>query len=67
MIRDAKHVGPRSKGQHEWFAIGSKHERNHCGGEITIVIGKTENAMQLNYTKYGEGAANCCIAAADES
>jgi len=46
----------------EWFNIGSKHKCDHCGGEITIVRGKTTDSMQHNCSMCGEGAAFCCVA-----
>lgn len=60
MIRDSKHAGPPSKGHEEWFTIGSKHQCDHCGGEITVVKGKTKDSMQHNCSMCGEGAAFCC-------
>jgi len=62
MIRNSKHVGPPSKGSEEWFTIGSKHQCDHCGGEITVVRGKTADSMQHNCSMCGEGAAFCCAA-----
>lgn len=59
-IREGRHVGPASKGHEEWFAVGSKHTCNECGGEITVVKGKTVDSMQLNCSKCGEGAVTCC-------
>lgn len=64
MIRDAKHVGPASKGRDEWFAIGSKHTCDECKGEITVVKGKTEDSMQHNCSKCGEASVTCCAAMA---
>jgi hypothetical protein len=64
MIRDSKHFGPAGKGHDEWFVIGSKHKCDHCGGEITIVRGKTADSMQHNCSMCGEGAAFCCAAPA---
>ena len=62
MIRNSKHVGPPSKGHEEWFTIGSKHQCDHCGGEISVVRGKTADSMQHNCSMCGEGAAFCCVA-----
>ncbi len=67
MIRDSKHVGPPSKGHEEWFAIGSKHSCDECKGEITVVKGKTEDSMQHNCSKCGEGTVTCCVTSADET
>lgn len=64
MIRDSKHIGPPSKGHEEWFAIGSKHKCDHCGGTISVVNGKTKDSMQHNCSMCGEGAAFCCAAPA---
>ena len=64
MVRDSKHAGPLSKGHEEWFTIGSKHKCDHCGGEITVVRGKTKDSMQHNCSMCGEGAAFCCAASA---
>lgn len=67
MIRDSKHVGPAGKGHEEWFTVGSKHSCSECKGEITVVKGKTKDAMQHNCTKCGEGAVTCCVAPAAET
>ena len=47
-----------------WLTVGSKHQCKHCGGEITVVKGKTTDSMQHNCSKCGEGAAFCCVAPA---
>ena len=47
-----------------WLTVGSKHKCDHCGGEITVVKGKTADSMQHNCSKCGEGAAFCCVAPA---
>lgn len=60
LVRDSKHVGPPSKGHEEWFVVGSKHTCGECGGEITVVKGKTTDSMQMNCTKCGEGSVTCC-------
>ena len=60
LIRNSQHVGPPSKGSEQWLTIGSKHQCDHCGGEITVVRGKTADSMQHNCSKCGEGAAFCC-------
>ena len=60
LIRNSKHVGPPSKGSEQWLTIGSKHQCGHCGGEITVVQGKTSDSMQHNCSRCGEGAAFCC-------
>ena len=65
MIRDVRHVGPLGKGHDEWFTIGSRHVCSECKGEITVVKGKTKDAMQHNCSKCGEGAVTCCVAPAD--
>ena len=65
LIRDVRHVGPLGKGHDEWYTIGSRHFCSECKGEITIVKGKTEDAMQHNCSKCGEGAVTCCVASAD--
>ena len=64
LIRDSRQVGPPSKSHTEWFTLGSKHQCDHCGGEITVVQGKTADSMQHNCSMCGEGAAFCCSAAA---
>ncbi len=64
MIRDSKHVGPPGKGHEEWFTVGSKHQCDHCGGEITVVKGKSKDSMQHNCSMCGESAAFCCAAPA---
>lgn len=66
MLRDPKHVGPQGKGHEEWFTAGSKHSCDHCGGEISVVKGKTSDSMQHNCSKCGAGAASCCATAADK-
>ena len=60
-IRASRHVGPLGKGYDEWFVIGSKHACGGCGGEITVVKGRTTDSMQHNCSKCGEGAASCCV------
>lgn len=60
MVHDSKHVGPPSKGHDEWFVVGSKHTCSECGGEITVVKGKTTDSMQTNCSKCGEGSVTCC-------
>ena len=67
MIRASKHVGSPSKGSEEWFTIGAKHQCDHCGGEMTVVHGKTTDSMQHNCSMCGEGAAICCAVKADET
>ena len=59
VIREARHVGP-GKGPDPMFIIGSKHTCDECGGEITVVKGKTTDSMQMNCTKCGEGSVTCC-------
>jgi hypothetical protein len=54
------------KGHDEWFVLGSKHHCDRCGGEITVVKGKTTDSMQHNCSKCGEGAAFCCVAPAPD-
>ena len=60
MIREARTMGPPSKSREEWFTVGSKHSCDHCGGEITVVKGKTADSMEHNCSKCGEHAAFCC-------
>lgn len=67
MVRDSKHVGPLGKGHDEWLTVGSKHSCSECGGEITVVKGKTKDSMQHNCTKCGEGSVTCCVAPAVET
>ncbi|HEX2852481.1 MAG TPA: hypothetical protein VHO24_04525 [Opitutaceae bacterium] len=62
LILDSKHVGPAGKGHEEWFAVGSKHTCDECKGEITVVKGKTTDAMQHNCSKCGEGNVVCSVA-----
>jgi hypothetical protein len=66
MIRDSHHAGPPSQGNEEWFALGSKHSRDECGGKITVVKGKAADSTQPNCSKCGEGAVTCCVAPAAE-
>ncbi len=65
LVRDAKYVGPSGKGRYEWFTIGAKHKCDHCGGEMSVVRGKTTDTMQHNCSMCGEGAAFCCAVKAD--
>lgn len=51
---------PNGKGASRWVQVGTKHLCDHCGGEISVVKGKTTNSMQHNCSKCGEGAAFCC-------
>ena len=67
LIHDSRHVGPLGKGHDEWFVIGSKHQCGNCGGEISVVQGKTTDSMQHNCTKCGQSAAFCCVAPAPDS
>ena len=62
MVRTMKHVGPPNGGHEDSLVIGSKHKCDHCGGEITVVQGKTKDTMQHNCSMCGEGAAFCCVA-----
>lgn len=65
LVREARHIGPPSKGSDQWFTIGSKHQCGHCGGEMSVVKGKTTDSMQHNCSMCGEGAAFCCAVTAD--
>ena len=67
MIRDSKRVGPPNQNQQEWFTVGSKHSCSECKGEITVVKGKTADAMQHNCSKCGDGTVTCCVAPAVEA
>jgi hypothetical protein len=67
MIRNSKHVGPSGKGREEWFTVGSKHTCDECKGEITVVKGKTDDSMQHNCSKCGEGAVTCCATTPEKS
>ena len=60
LVRDMRHVGPLGKGHDEWFVVGTRHECDRCGGAITVVKGKTTDAMQHNCSVCGESAAFCC-------
>ena len=62
LIRNAKQVGLPNQGRQEWFTVGSKHTCDECKGEITVVKGKTTDAMQHNCSKCGEGAVTCSVA-----
>jgi len=66
LVKEPKHVGPPSKGRDEWFVIGSKHSCDHCGGDMTVVNGKTSDSMEHNCSKCGEGAAFCCAVKHDD-
>jgi hypothetical protein len=65
LVRDSRHVGPAGKGYEEWFTIGAKHKCDHCGGDMSVVRGKTTDSMQHNCSMCGEGAAFCCAVKAD--
>ena len=67
MVREARHVGPPSKGSEQWFTIGTKHQCGHCGGEMSVVKGKTTDSMQHNCSMCGEGAAFCCAVKGDDT
>ena len=60
MVHEGRHAGSPSKGHEEWFDVGSKHTCDECGGEITVVKGKTNDSMQVNCSKCGDGAVRCC-------
>ena len=65
LVRDSRHVGPPGKGYEQWFTIGAKHKCDHCGGEMSVVRGKTSDSMQHNCSMCGEGAAFCCAVKTD--
>ena len=67
LVRESKHVGPAGKGSEQWFTIGTKHQCGHCGGEMSVVKGKTTDSMQHNCTMCGEGAAFCCAVKSDDT
>jgi len=67
MVHTSKHVGPRGKGHDIWFKVGSKHTCDECKGEITVVKGKTEDSMQLDCAKCGEGAVSCSMVMANKT
>ncbi len=67
MIHDAKRSGRPAGGKTELFMIGAKHTCIECGGEITVVKGKTTDSMQHNCSKCGEGSVTCCVASAGET
>lgn len=62
LIREARHTGPQGKGPDTMFTVGAKHTCDECGGEITVVKGKTTDAMQMNCNKCGEGKVHCSAA-----
>jgi hypothetical protein len=61
MIHTSKRSGPPGKGHATWFTVGSKHTCDECQGEITVVKGKTEDSMQLDCAKCGEGSVSCSM------
>ncbi|MBC8012096.1 MAG: hypothetical protein H7067_18585 [Burkholderiales bacterium] len=65
MIHTSKQVGPPGKGHTSWFTAGSKHTCDECKGEITVVKGKTEDSMQLDCAKCGEGSVSCSMVMGD--
>ncbi len=67
LVRDSRHVGPASKGHEEWFTIGAKHKCGHCGGEMSVIRGRTADSMQHNCSMCGEGAAFCCAVSGGEA
>lgn len=66
-ITEFKSTWPNGKGPGRWMEIGTKHSCDNCGGEITVVKGKTTDSMQHNCSKCGDGAAFCCAGMAADS
>ena len=66
MVRSSRSVGSPNQNHQEWFIVGSKHKCDHCGGEMSVVRGKTADSMQHNCSMCGEGAAFCCAVSKDE-
>ena len=60
MIHENRHVGPQGKGPDAVLHVGSKHTCSECGGEITVVKGKTTDSMQMNCSKCGDDTVTCC-------
>lgn len=67
MIHTSKRGGPPGKGHATFFTVGSKHTCEECKGEITVVKGKTEDSMQLDCAKCGEGAVSCSMLMAEKT
>ena len=65
-ITEYKSAWQNGKGPARWTDIGSTHACDNCGGEITVVKGKTTDSMQHNCSKCGDGAAFCCAGIAGE-
>lgn len=52
--------GPGSGGKTtSWLVVGSKHTCTECSGEITLIKGKTEDSMQADCSKCGDGSVSC--------
>jgi len=66
-LTEFKSDWPNQKGTPRWTEVGTKHTCDNCGGEITVVKGKTTDTMQHNCDKCGDGAAFCCAGSAGDS
>lgn len=60
MVHSLGHMGMSSMDSADAFVPGAKHTCDECGGEITVVKGKTDEAMQMNCSKCGEASVSCC-------
>ena len=66
MMATCMDMGAMSKGNPEWCMAGAKSMCTECKGEITVVQGKTDDAMQVNCSKCGEGAVSCSMINAEK-
>ena len=66
MVGTCKEMGVMSKDHPEWCMVGAKCICPECHGEMTVVQGKGDDSMQINCSKCGEGAVNCCTVKAEK-
>ena len=66
MMATCMEMGAMTKDNPEWCMVGAKSMCTECKGEITVVKGKTDDAMQVNCSKCGEGAVSCSMAKAEK-
>jgi len=66
MMATCREMGVTAKDNPEWCMVGAKSMCTECNGEITVVKGKTDDAMQMNCSKCGEGAVSCSMVKAEK-
>ena len=62
-IEEFKSTLPNGRPPFRWVTTGVKHDCFHCGGSITVVNGKTTDAMGRDCKMCTEGASFCCVPA----